>query len=173
MMRVRGALIVIASIVLAAAGASGGRVSRPENDHAVTQTVYDSMITDPGTFNPILVTDSASGQAVSDLFDGLVRINPITTLPEPGLAQSWELSDGDKTITFHLRRDVKWSDGEPFTSGDVVFTLHIIYDPHVPNSESFAITDFGKPIHVEAPDTSTLLLMTPLAFAPLPYSLGS
>src|SRR5229473_3088818 len=172
MMRVRGALIVIASIVLAAAGASGCRVSRPANDHAVTQTLYDSMITDPGTFNPILVTDSASGQAVSDLFDGLVRINPITTLPEPGLAQSWELSDGDKTITFHLRRDVKWSDGEPFTSGDVVFTLHIIYDPHVPNSESFALTVDGKPIKVEAPDKYTVVMRMPRAFAPLLYSIG-
>src|SRR5216683_8094864 len=113
MARAHGALIMIASVVLAVAGASGCRVNRPPNDHAVTQTLYDSMGTDPGTFNPILVTDSASNQAVGDLFEGLVRINPITTLPEPGLAQSWELSEGDKTIAFHLRRDVKWSDGKP------------------------------------------------------------
>src|SRR6266446_5178767 len=163
---------MIASVVLAAAGASGCRVNRPPNDHAVSQTLYDSMGTDPGTFNPILVTDSASNQAVGDLFEGLVRINPITTLPEPGLAQSWELSEGDKTITFHLRRDVKWSDGVPFTSRDVVFTMRAIYDPRVPNSESFSLTVDGKPIKVEAPDKYTVVMRMPRAFAPLLYSIG-
>ena len=59
----------------------------------------------------------------------------MTTLPEPGLAESWEIGDGGKTITFHLRHGVKWSDGEPFTSHDVVFTMRVIYDPQVPNSE--------------------------------------
>jgi len=172
MVRARGALIVIASVVLAAAGAPGCRVNRPPNDHAVAQTLYDSMGTDPGTFNPILVTDSASNQAVGDLFEGLVRINPITTLPEPGLAQSWELSEGDKTITFHLRRDVKWSDGVPFTSRDVVFTMRAIYDPRVPNSESFSLTVDGKPIKVEAPDKYTVVMRMPRAFAPLLYSIG-
>ncbi len=172
MVRAHGALIMIASVVLAVAGASGCRVNRPPNDHAVTQTLYDSMGTDPGTFNPILVTDSASGQAVGDLFEGLVRMNPITTLPEPGLAQSWELSDGDKTITFHLRRDVKWSDGVPLTSRDVVFTMRAIYDPRVPNSESFSLTVDGKPIKVEAPDKYTVVMRMPRAFAPLLYSIG-
>ena len=172
MVRAHGALIMIASVVLAVAGASGCRVTRPPNDHAVAQTLYDSMGTDPGTFNPILVTDSASGQAVGDLFEGLVRINPTTTLPEPGLARSWELSDGDKTITFHLRRDVKWSDGEPFTSSDVVFTMRLIYDPRVPNSESFSLTVDGKPIKVEAPDKYTVVMRMPRAFAPLLYSIG-
>jgi peptide/nickel transport system substrate-binding protein len=172
MVRAHGALIMIASVVLAVAGASGCRVNRPPNDHALAQTLYDSMGTDPGTFNPILVTDSASGQAVGDLFEGLVRINPTTTLPEPGLAGSWELSDGDKTITFHLRRDVKWSDGEPFTSGDVVFTMRLIYDPRVPNSESFSLTVDGKPIKVEAPDKYTVVMRMPRAFAPLLYSIG-
>ena len=172
MARAHGALIMIASVVLAVAGASGCRVNRPPNDHAVTQTLYDSMGTDPGTFNPILVTDSASNQAVGDLFEGLVRMNPITTLPEPGLAQSWELSEGDKTITFHLRRDVKWSDGAPFTSRDVVFTMRAIYDPRVPNSESFSLTVDGKPIKVEAPDKYTVVMAMPRAFAPLLYSIG-
>jgi peptide/nickel transport system substrate-binding protein len=172
MMRVHGALIAIASVVLALTGASGCRVNRPPNDHAVTQILYESTISDPGTFYPILVTDSASGQAVNDLFEGLVRINPITTLPEPGLAQSWELGDGDKTITFHLRRDVKWSDGAPFTSRDVVFTMRAIYDPRVPNSDVYGLLVDGKPIKVEAPDKYTVVMRMPRAFAPLLYSIG-
>ena len=151
---------------------AGCHVNRPPNDHAVTQTLYSSMVSDPRTFNPILVTDAASGQAVGDLFEGLVRINPVTTLPEPGLAQSWELGDGGKTITFHLRHDVKWSDGVPFTSRDVVFTMRVIYDPKVPNSEVFSMTVDGQPIKVEAPDDYTVVMRLPRPFAPLFYSIG-
>jgi peptide/nickel transport system substrate-binding protein len=157
---------------VAAAIGSGCHVNRPPNDHAVTQTLYESMGSDPRTFNPILLTDAASGQAVGDLFEGLVRINPVTTLPEPGLAESWELSDGDKTITFHLRHDVKWSDGVPFTSRDVVFTMRVIYDPKIPNSAEFSMTVDGQPINVEAPDDYKVVMRLPRPFAPLFYSVG-
>jgi peptide/nickel transport system substrate-binding protein len=165
----RIAVIVSAAFVLMN---SACRVNRPPNDHALTQTLYNSTISDPRTFNPILVTDSASGQAVGDLFEGLVRINPLTTLPEPGLAESWDLSDGGKTITFHLRHDVKWSDGEPFTSRDVLFTMRVIYDPKIPNSAAFSMTVDDKPIAVEAPDDYTVVMRVPRPFAPLFYSIG-
>jgi peptide/nickel transport system substrate-binding protein len=165
----RIAIVLVAAVVVMSPGC---RVNRPSNDHAVTQTMYVSTISDPRTFNPILVTDSASGQAVGDLFEGLVRINPVTTLPEPGLAESWEFSDGDKTITFHLRRDVKWSDGVPFTSRDVVFTMRVIYDPKIPNSAAFSMTVDGQPIKIEAPDDYTVVMRLPRPFAPLFYSVG-
>src|SRR5215467_1771290 len=108
------------------------RVNRRSNDHALTQTLYQGLSSDPGTFNPIIVTDASSGTAIGDLFEGLVKINPLTTLPEPGLAQSWDIADGGKTIRFHLRNDVKWSDGVRFSARDVLFTMQVIYDPRVP-----------------------------------------
>ncbi len=158
--------------VLTASNITGCRVNRPPNDHAATQTLYESMTSDPGTFNPILVTDAASGTAVGDLFEGLVKDNPKTTLNEPDLAQSWEFEDGGKTIIFHLRHDVKWSDGVPFTARDVMFTMRAIYDPHVPNSEVFALTVDGKPIKYEAPDDYTVVMRLPRPFAPLLHSIG-
>ena len=130
------------------------------------------MSSDPGTFNPVLVTDSASNAAIGDLFEGLVKDNPKTNLIDPDLAQSWEIIDGGKTITFHLRRDVRWSDGVPFTSRDVLFTLRIIYDPHIPNSEVFALTVDDKPILAEAPDAYTVIMRLPRPFAPLLYAVG-
>ena len=162
-------LMIAGAMALAVAGC---RVNRPPNDHALTQTMYYSTVSDPRTFNPILVTDSVSGRAVGDLFEGLVRINPITTLPEPGLAQSWEVGDGGKTITFHLRRDVKWSDGVPFTARDVLFTLRVIYDPKVPNSAVFSMTVDGQPLKAEAPDDYTVVIRLPRPFAPIFYSIG-
>ncbi|HVC44789.1 MAG TPA: ABC transporter substrate-binding protein [Candidatus Binataceae bacterium] len=168
MIRIRPVLFALAALMLAA----GCRVNRPPNDHAATQTLYDSMSSDPGTFNPLLVTDSASNAAIGDLFESLVRINPQTLLPEPGLAASWDLGDGGKTITFHLRHGVVWSDGVPFTSRDVIFTMRTIYNPKVPNSTVSSMLIDGQPIAVAAPDDYTVVMRLPRPFAPLFYSVG-
>src|SRR5260370_37114201 len=112
-MILRRALVTVLCFALATAVAAGCRVQQPPSQHEREQILYQSTISDPRTFNPILVTDSASGQVVGDLFEGLVRINPITTLPEPGLADSWDLGDGGKQIVFHLRRRLKCSDAQP------------------------------------------------------------
>ncbi|HZP44461.1 MAG TPA: ABC transporter substrate-binding protein [Candidatus Binataceae bacterium] len=151
--------------------ACGCRVNRPPNDHAATQTLYSSMGSDPGTFNPILVTDSASADAIGDLFEGLVKQNPKTNLIEPDLASTWTLGPDGRTITFHLRHDVRWSDGVPFTAADVLFTLRVIFDPNVPNSISFALTIDGSPITAEAPDPYTVVMHLKRPFAPLMSSI--
>jgi peptide/nickel transport system substrate-binding protein len=55
------------------------------------------------------------------MYEPPVRWKPDYTGYEPGLAKSWDYSNGDKTITFHFREGVKWSDGEPFTMDDMIF----------------------------------------------------
>jgi peptide/nickel transport system substrate-binding protein len=159
-------------LILTLCAAAGCKVNRPHDDHALTQTLYQGMGSDPGTFNPIIVTDAASGTAIGDLFEGLVKINPKTTLPEPDLAQSWQIADGGKTITFHLRHDVKWSDGVGFSARDVLFTMRVIYDPRVPNSMISSLTVDGNPLKVEAPDDYTVVMRLPRPFAPLLYAIG-
>jgi len=52
--------------------------------------------------------------------------------PHPELAESWEISPDYKTFTFHLRHDITWHDGEPFTSADVKFTIEEVLIPHNP-----------------------------------------
>ncbi len=151
---------------------AGCRVQSPNQGHAQEQVLFQSMTSDPRTFNPILVTDAASGQALGDLFEGLVRINPMTTLPEPGLAENWDITDGGKTITFHLRPGLKWSDGAPLTSRDVVFTMRVIYDKHIATSLRPILMVDGKPIQVEAPDDTTVVMRLPRPFAPLLYAIG-
>ncbi len=100
------------------------------------------------------------------------RLNPVTTLPEPRLAEKWDLAPDNKTITFHLHHDVKWFDGQPVTARDVLFTLDVIYDPKVPNSIRPAITIDKKRIEAEAPDDYTVVMHLPKPFAPLLYSIG-
>jgi peptide/nickel transport system substrate-binding protein len=160
--------IALASLVLV----GGCRVNRPANDHAATQTLYTVVGSDPRTFNPILITDSSSSQLTNDLFESLIQINPITTLPEPRLAEKWEIAPDNRTITFHLRHDVKWFDGQPLTAHDVLFTLNVIYDPKVPNSIRPALTIDKKRIEADAPDDYTVVMHLPKPFAPLLYSIG-
>jgi len=163
--------ISVAIALLAAVVATGCRVNRPANDHAKQQILYDTLGSDPRTFNPIIVTDATSGSLLGDAFEGLVAANPKTTRPEPRLAESWEIGDGGKSITFHLRHGVKWSDGEPFTSHDVAFTMRAIYDKRVPNSMRPILLIDGKPIEVETPDPYTVVMRLPRPFAPLLYSI--
>lgn len=151
---------------------SGCRVSRPANDHEKNQILYTSVASDPRTFNPILITDETSSRLTNDLYESLIRVNPITTLPEPGLAEKWDIAPDNKTITFHLRHDVKWFDGQPVTARDVLFTLDVIYDPKIANSIRPALTVDHKRIVAEAPDDYTVVMHIPRPFAPLLYSIG-
>jgi peptide/nickel transport system substrate-binding protein len=151
---------------------AGCRVNRPGNDHEKNQILYTVIGSDPRTFNPILITDASSSALTSDLFESLLRLNPVTTLPEAGLAEKWDIAPDGKSITFHLRHDVKWFDGQPFTAHDVLFTLDVIYDPKVPNSIRPAITIDHQRIAAEAPDDYTVVMHLPKPFAPLLYSIG-
>ena len=81
----------------------------------------------PQTFNLALANDGPSVGFLSYLFEGLTTISSCTGQVEPALAQWWQSSGDGLTWTFHLRRDVQWHDGTPFTAHDVVFTFdHII-----------------------------------------------
>jgi len=77
---------------------------------------------------PILASDTSSSQIVSMLFNGLVKYSKGLKII-PDLAESWRIQDDGLTIIFHLKKDVKWHDGHPFTSADVEFTYKKLIDP--------------------------------------------
>lgn len=60
-------------------------------------------------------------------YEGLIGVNPETNEVEPGLAESWEVSEDKKRITFTMREGLKWSDGQPLTVDDVVFSYSDVY----------------------------------------------
>jgi peptide/nickel transport system substrate-binding protein len=165
-------LVTCAIALPALALLAGCRVNRSGSDHEKNQILYTVIGSDPRTFNPILITDASSGALTGDLFESLIRLNPVTTLPEPGLAEKWDIAPDSKSITFHLRHDVRWFDGQPVTARDVLFTLDVIYDPKVPNSIRPAITIDHQRIAAEAPDDYTVVMHLPKPFAPLLYSIG-
>jgi peptide/nickel transport system substrate-binding protein len=138
----------------------------------ISQRLVDATISDPKTFNPILVTDNASGEALRDVFDGLLRLNPLTTEMEPDLAERWAFSDDGRVCTLFLRHDVRWHDDVPFTAHDVAFTFAAIFDERVVNSAKYVLMVDGQPPRVEVVDDYTVRLVLPRAFAPLLSALG-
>lgn len=87
---------------------------------------------EPATLNPITATDAYESRVNSgNIYETLIERNNETLELEPLLAQSWEISEDKLTYTFKLREDVKWQDGEPFTSQDVVFSYETIMNPKV------------------------------------------
>ena len=89
----------------------------------------------PKTFNAALAAETSSTDVIGQMYMGLVTTNSITTQVEPSLAEAWTLSPDKRTYTFTLRKGLKWSDGQPLTADDVVFTYNEIIDnKDIPNN---------------------------------------
>jgi peptide/nickel transport system substrate-binding protein len=132
-----------------------------------------STISDPKGFNPIIAQEGSTTEITQFIFEGLTTTNGITTEVEPSLAESWTVSDDGLTWTFHLRQDVKWNDGAPFTADDVVFTFNdLVYDEDIPTSIRDIMTLEGKQIKVSKIDDFTVIFKTPVRFAPFPMAVG-
>lgn len=79
----------------------------------------------PATFNYPL--NQSAYSVFGYMYEGLINENGLTSELEPGLAESWEVSKDGKKIVFTLREDLKWSDGEPLTTDDIIFSYEKIY----------------------------------------------
>jgi len=88
----------------------------------------------PAAISPLSPSVFGSNDILDLLFMHLHRIDPGTGKMKPELASSWEFSEDLTSITYYLRKDVKWWDGEPVTAEDVLFTYEKMADP-----------DFGYP----------------------------
>ena len=143
-----------------------------------------ATISDPLTFNLAISTDASSSGVLGYLFEGLTETSWLTDEVEPALAQSWEHSEDGLTWTFHLRRDVRWHDGQPFTAHDVDFTFNrIIYNQDIPASSrpafNFRFLDEASgewreaPMTVTALDDYTVQCVLPVPFAPFLRSMGT
>src|SRR5271170_353373 len=129
---------------------------------------------DPKTFNPITANESSSGDIYRFFFASLLGDDPIKQEVEPGLAESWTNSPDGKTWTFKLRKNLRWSDGEPLTADDVVFTCNdVIYNPAIDNVTRDALTIDGKKFIVTKIDDLTIQVVTPEIFAPFLEAFGA
>ncbi|WP_392535863.1 ABC transporter substrate-binding protein [Nostoc sp. C117] len=126
-----------------------------------------STIGDPKTFN------YAFNQEYPHVFlfttEGLTTLNGITGQFEPALAESWDIADDKKRVTFTLRENLKWSDGEPLTVDDVIFTYEdIIFNPQIPTDwkDSLKIGSSGTFPKIRKISDRQIEFILPEPFAP-------
>lgn len=124
---------------------------------------------EPQGLDPHVVTGVPENKIVRSLFEGLAVKNPWTLEPEPGVAESWDISEDGRVYTFYLNPEAKWSNGEPVTAGDYVWSWNRALHPAmgnqyaymlfpVVNAQAFAskeIEDFSQ-VGVKALDERTL-----------------
>jgi peptide/nickel transport system substrate-binding protein len=120
---------------------------------------------EPKTFNPLLVEENAS-ETIRYLTGGvLVRLNRQTQALEPGLAVSWKVSEDGRKITFRLRSGLHFSDGTPFTSEDVAYTMNALMDPqlHSPTGDSFRSGEGQVVVQTPSADAIVITFPAPVA----------
>ncbi|MXN65828.1 peptide ABC transporter substrate-binding protein [Stappia sp. GBMRC 2046] len=83
---------------------------------------------DPETLDQHKTSTVYEGHILRDIYEGLTAFNAKGETV-PGVAESWELSDDGTVYTFKLRDDAKWSNGDPVTAGDFVYSLRRIMNP--------------------------------------------
>jgi peptide/nickel transport system substrate-binding protein len=164
--------IAITAALLVAAGVMyRGCLSTPASAPAATAPVRGGQLVASTrgvarSFNRLLAGDQPSDMFGLLTQGTLVRINRATFELEPWLAERWESTEDGRTHTMHLRQGVKWSDGTPFTSADVVFTFQALYDPKSESVLASTVLPGRQPIHAAAPDPSTVVLTFAKASGP-------
>jgi peptide/nickel transport system substrate-binding protein len=132
----------IAALMLCAGLLAGCAASAaPQHD---PDTLVELIRADGATMNPMYAETLEDANVYSQfLFDGLSYVGP-DYLPHPRLATSWSHSADGLHWTVDLRHDVRWSDGVPFTSKDVVFSYRLFLDPRA------AFNDIGTVDYITA-----------------------
>ena len=150
------------------------RARRPPSGTAETPAIQPggelvaSIRSEPATYNRYAPAGIRAATELVTLLTHapLVRINRTTDQLEPWLAESWTTSPDGLTYTLKLREGVTFSDGEPLTSADVLFSFRAVYDPVVKSGLQPTFLVKGKPLAVRAPDPHTVVIGFPEPFAP-------
>lgn len=88
----------------------------------------EGILGQPRLINPLYATSDAERDLVELLFEGLMKYSSKGEIV-PSLAESYEIKEQGKVYEFSLRENLFWSDGEPLTSDDILFTIKILQDP--------------------------------------------
>lgn len=126
-------------------------------------------IGDASNLIPLLASDTASHNICGMIYNGLVKYDKDMNVVGD-LTESWDISQNGLVITFHLRKGIKWHDGRPFTSADVLYTYQVTVDPKTPTAYA---GDFLKVKKAEALDDYTFRVTYDKPFAPALISWSS
>src|SRR5215472_12220045 len=118
--------VVCGGVAACSSNSGGGKPSTTAAATLVMESSPETAITK--AFNPFVPTQAAYGMGATGLiYEPLIQFNLVAPPKNyPWLATSYAWSNGGKTLTFAIRQGVKWSDGQPFTPDDVVFTFNMM-----------------------------------------------
>ena len=147
--------------------------------------VVETLAGDLATVNPLVNETMAGSAVIGRILEGLITLDPNTGDVIPNLAKSWEISADNLQYTFHLRRGIHWSDGQPFTADDVLFTWGCFFAKQLDVDSGEPVLDengrvkyryssrstFGQLINGQEPlveklDNYTVRFTTPEVYAP-------
>ncbi len=94
---------------------------------------------EPQGLDPHVVTGVPENHIIRALFEGLAVKNPWTLEPEPGVAESWDISEDGKLYTFHINPEARWSNGEPVTAHDYVWSWARALNPAMGNQYAYML----------------------------------
>ena len=89
------------------------------------------------SLDPQVGTSAPDARIYSALYEGLVEYDPKNTLPIPAIAQSWEVNSDSSELVFHLRQNARWSNGEPITAKDFVYTFQRGLSPKLASRNAY------------------------------------
>lgn len=137
---------------------------------------------EPESLDPHLTTGVPEYQIIQGLMEGLVREDGKTLEVTPGVAKRWEIGGDGAVYTFHLRKDAKWSNGDPVTAGDFEYGLRRMLSPELGAEYAYMLYVIkngqalnegrlpeGEALGVRAVDDHTLEIVLE---RPAPYFLG-
>ena len=129
-------LAVLAVFALAGCGGGGQTVDKPAQAKA-PQLIRYNLCTEPETLDPAQATGQPEGTVLSNMFEGLVRYGPNNEI-RPGIAREWSVSADGLIYTFKLR-EAKWSNGDPVTARDFVYSWLRLLDPKTASEYAYQL----------------------------------
>jgi oligopeptide transport system substrate-binding protein len=169
---VTGLLGAFAFAAAGCGGDEGDAGGTGTGGQAAEQVLRMGWGTEPPSLDPGLATDTTSSNIILNIMDPLVRLNPETNEAEPSLAESWDVEGA--TVTFHLRSDGQWTNGDPVTAGDFVYSWKRTLSPDLAADYAYQLYGIkgaaeyngcekncdalADKVGVEAPDDTTLVV---------------
>lgn len=128
-----------------------------------------STISAPKSFNPVTAKETSTTAITDLMFLGLTTVDGRTGEVEPALARNWERKEGGREWVFELREGLRWSDGEPLTAADVVFTFNQLYfNPGIETTARFTLQMEGQAPQVEKLSSHRIKFTYPHPYVPFP-----
>ena len=138
-------LLLAVTTFLAACGGNndtakdkGGTANKPAEKKEQVLNLLDSS--EIPSLDSALATDQVSFIVLNNVMEGLYRLGK-DNKPVPGVAESYEVSEDGKVYTFKLRKDAKWSNGDPVTAHDFVFAWRKVLDPKTASEYAYIMYD--------------------------------